>query len=143
PALPSNVFLFSPASPTTAKALLNGDLFSRLTAGAQTKPEQLADALSTKQHPELNESFYFCHRNVILIFDRYIEGEDLQDTHHEHFRSVCLALKDADISLNVVGCVFDVSTALKAGYQFEELSSGSVMVVDIMGGNSGSDDGSE
>jgi hypothetical protein len=143
PTLPQNVFIFSPAAPVAAKALLNGCMFTRLTIGRQTKPAQLLDALRNKQQLEVDETFCLCHGNVILIFDSDMEGKDLQDIHHEHFRTVCLVLKDEDITLDVAGCVFDTPTAVQAGFQLEELSSGSVMVVDIMSGDDSSDDDDE
>jgi hypothetical protein len=142
PALPPNVFIFSPITPMTAKALLNGCMFTRLTVGAQTKPPQLIDALRNKERPEVDETFCLYHRNIVLIFDSDAEGKDLQDAHHEHFRTVCLALKDKNINLDVAGCVFDTPTALQAGFQLEELSSGSVLAVDIMSEDS-SDDNDE
>lgn len=81
------------------------------------------------------------HHNVILIFDGgESEETDIQDTHHEHFRAVCLALKEMDISLSVSGCVFDAREAVGVGFQFERLSAGSVMVVDLMDGQDEDED---
>jgi hypothetical protein len=139
-ALPPNVFIFSPATPMAAKALLNGRMFTRLTVGAQTKTSQLVEALRNKQQPEVDETFCLCHRNIVLIFDSDAEGKDLQDAHHEHFRLVCLVLKDKNINLDIGGCVFDVPTALQTGFQLEELSSGSILAIDLMSGDSSSDD---
>ncbi|KAF2671880.1 hypothetical protein BT63DRAFT_411218 [Microthyrium microscopicum] len=127
PNLPSNVLLFTPTTQQTAHSLLNGSVFTRLAASGQTEPAQLAEALRS-----VDESFCLCHRNVILIFDSDAEGKDVQDAHHEHFRVVCLALKDKDINLNVAGCVHDASTALEAGFQLDELNSTSVLVIDLM-----------
>jgi len=138
PVLPSNVFIFSQATSNAAKALLNGRIFTRLTVVADTEPSQLVEALRSKQQPEVDETFCLFHHNIILIFDS--EGQDLEDAHHEHFRTVCLALKEKNINLDVAGCVFDAPTALQAGFQLEEMSSGSVLVIDIMSGDNGSDD---
>lgn len=140
PALPPNVFIFSPAIPIATNALLNGRLFTRLTVPAHTKSSQLVDAFRKTQQPKVNETFCIHHRNIVLIFDSDVQGQDLQDTHHEHFRAVCLALKDNNINLDVAGCVFDAPTALQAGFQFEVMSSGSVLVIDIMGGDDASDE---
>jgi hypothetical protein len=140
PTLPENVCIFSPATPTSAKALLNGRMFTRLAISAQTTPLQLVNALRDNNQRGVDDTFHLCHRSIILIFDGAIDGKDLQDTHHEHFRAVCLVLKDNDISLDVAGSVFDVSTPLQAGFQLEEMSSGSVLAVDVMGGDDGSDD---
>lgn len=139
PALPPNVSIFSPSNPSTATALLNGRIFTRLTANAQTEPAKLSAALRDVARPEVNESFCFSHSNVVLIFDGDQEGADVQDIHHEHFRLVCLALKDADISLDVAGCIFDVSNVLQAGFQLDKLNSGSVLVIDLMSGDDDED----
>lgn len=95
---------------------------------AQTEPAQLAAAL--KENPKVNDGFYLCHRNAILVFDG--EGGDVEDAHHEHVRAVCLALKDADMSLSIAGCVFDAADVLQAGFQLDALSRGAVMVIDLM-----------
>ncbi|OHF02125.1 hypothetical protein CORC01_02704 [Colletotrichum orchidophilum] len=143
PALPPNVTIFSPASPTTAKALLNGSMFTRLTANAQTEPSKLEATLRDVARPEVNDTFCFSHRNVVLIFDGEKDGADATDQHHEHFRLVCLALKDADISLDVAGCIFDAPEILQAGFQLDTLSSGSVLVIDLMGGDDDDDEDSD
>jgi hypothetical protein len=140
PAFPPNVFIFSPATPMAAKALLNGRMFTRLTVCTQTNALQLVGASSDKDTFEVDETFCLCHRNIVLIFDSGIEGKDLQDLHHEHFRAICLVLKNKDITLDIAGCVFDAPTALQAGFQLEELSSGSVLTIDIMSGDCSSDD---
>ncbi|KAF9877433.1 hypothetical protein CkaCkLH20_05133 [Colletotrichum karsti] len=127
PTLPPNVTIFTPKDPTAAQALLHGKLFTRLTITDKTTPAQIAAAL--KKAEGISETFCLTHHNVILIFD-----ED-QDTHHEHFRVVCLALRDADIGLSVAGCVHDAEGALGAGFQLDVLSSGSVLVIDLMGGD--------
>lgn len=86
----------------------------------------------------------------MLVFDAEkgdAEGacveKDVKDAHHEHVRMACLALKDADMSLDIAGCVFDSAEALQAGFQFDRLSSGSVMVIDLMNGDEDSDDDSD
>ncbi|TQN66269.1 hypothetical protein CSHISOI_09164 [Colletotrichum shisoi] len=141
PTLPPNVKIFSPAQPSTATALLNGRIFTRLTANAQTEPSKLAAALRDAARPEVSDTFCFSHRNVVLIFDDgEKDGADVTDAHHEHFRLVCLALKDADISLDVAGCVFDTPDVLQAGFQLDTLSSGSVLVIDLMDEDDDDDD---
>lgn len=141
PSLPPNVSIFSPADAGASKALLNGRIFSRLTISAQTEPARLAAAL--KASSKVSDEFYLCHRNAILVFDAAevngggdVDDDDggdiVKDTHHEHVRAVCLALKDADMSLSIAGCVFDAEDVLKAGFQLDALSRGSVMVVDLM-----------
>ncbi|GKT39847.1 uncharacterized protein ColSpa_00028 [Colletotrichum spaethianum] len=139
PALPPNVTIFSPAKPSTAEALLKGRIFTRLTANTQTEPSKLAAALKDAARPEVNDTFCFSHRNVVLIFDGEKDGADAVDAHHDHFRLVCLALKDADISLDVAGCIFDAPEVLQAGFQLDTLSSGSVLVIDLMGGDDDED----
>lgn len=52
--------------------------------------------------------------------------------HHEHFRAVCLALKDADIGLDVAKCVHDARDVLQAGFQLDAIKNGSVLVIDLM-----------
>ncbi|EXF85111.1 hypothetical protein CFIO01_12036 [Colletotrichum fioriniae PJ7] len=143
PALPPNVTIFSPSKSSTAKALLNGSIFTRLTANAQTEPSKLKAALRDVARPEVNDTFCFSHRNVVLIFDGKKDGDDSTDQHHEHFRLVCLALKDADISLDVAGCIFDAAEVLQAGFQLDTLSSGSILVIDLMGGDDDDDDSDE
>ncbi|KAJ0164304.1 hypothetical protein CTA2_1302 [Colletotrichum tanaceti] len=149
PTLPPNVKIFSPAQPSTATALLNGRIYTRLTANAQTEPSKVAAALRDAARPGVNDSFCFSHRNVVLIFDGDTvkdsnkDGADVTDAHHEHFRLVCLALKDADISLDVAGCIFDTPDVLQAGFQLDALSSGSVLVIDLMDGDDDDDDDSD
>ncbi|KAK8098196.1 uncharacterized protein PG998_013682 [Apiospora kogelbergensis] len=134
PALPPNVSIFTPAETRTAKALLNGRLFTRLTVSVKTEPAQLAKTL------ESHGAYCTPHRNVVLIFDDGEDSEAVGDAHHEHFRLVCLALKDNDISLDVAGCIFDVANVVQAGFQLDELKSGSVLVIDLMGGGDDDDD---
>lgn len=131
PTLPPNVSIFSPLNPTASKALLNGRIFTRLAVSAQTEPAQLAVVL--KESPKVTDGFCLSHRNAILVFDGEVDGGgDAKDAHHEHVRAVCLALKDADMSLSIAGCVFDAEDVLKAGFQLDALSRGSVMVIDLM-----------
>lgn len=139
PALPPNVSIFSPADPSAAKALLNGRMFTRLTVSAQTEPSQLSAALKGATKHEVSEAFCLSHRNVVLLFDSDGDNAELEDTHHEHFRLVCLALRDSDISLDVAGCIFDTPNVLQAGFQLDELSGGAVLVIDLMGGEDDDD----
>ncbi|KAJ0115477.1 hypothetical protein J7T55_012757 [Diaporthe amygdali] len=144
PTLPPNVSIFSPADPSASKAVLNGRVFSRLTTSSQTEPSQLATALKTSAG--VSETFCLSHGAAVLVFDAEQPGVDLKDSHHDHVRAVCLALKDADISLSISGCVFDATDVLKAGFQLDELSRGAVMVVDLMhedDDDSGSDSGDD
>lgn len=130
PALPPNVSIFSPKDHSASNAVLNGHIFSRLTTSSQTEPSRLASAL--KASPGVSEAFCLTHGPAVLVFDAEQPGVDLKDSHHEHVRAVCLALKDADISLSISGCVFDAGEVVKAGFQLDGLSRGSVMVVDLM-----------
>lgn len=77
------------------------------------------------------------HQKAVLLFDSSEAGEEAgeeatKDRHHEHVRSVCLALKDGDVSLSIAGCVFDAVDAVGAGFQFDRLSGGAVLVIDLM-----------
>jgi len=103
----------------------------------QSEAGRLAQAL------ESHGAYCTSHRNVVLIFDGGEDAEAVGDAHHEHFRLVCLALKDSDISLDVAGCIFDVADVLQAGFQLDELKSGSVLVIDLMGGGDDDDDDSD
>ncbi|KKY37589.1 hypothetical protein UCDDA912_g02479 [Diaporthe ampelina] len=138
PALPPNVSIFSPSDPSASKAVLNGHIFSRLTTSSQTDPSQLAAAL--KASSGVSEAFCLSHGGAVLVFDAEQPGADLKDTHHDHVRAVCLALRDADVSLSISGCVFDAVEVVKAGFQLDGLSRGAVMVVDLMHED---DDGSD
>lgn len=138
PALPPNVSIFSPKDPSASKAVLNGRIFSRLTTSSQTEPSQLAAAL--KASSGVSEAFCLTHGGAALVFDTEQPGVELKDSHHEHVRAVCLALKDADISLSISGCVFDAEEVVKAGFQLDGMSRGAVMVVDLMHED---DDGSD
>ncbi|KAF2445800.1 hypothetical protein P171DRAFT_431185 [Karstenula rhodostoma CBS 690.94] len=138
PTLPPNVTIFSPKNPAAAQNLLKASRFTRLSASASTTPEQLSKALSS--HNGINETFYSSHGHAILIFDGGREGADLEDAHHEHFRAVCLALKDADIGLDVAKCVHDAESVLQAGYQLDAMKDGSVLVIDLMHAEDDDDD---
>lgn len=157
PTLPPNVSIFTPKSKSSPKPtstasathlLLHARRFTRLSASASTTPERLAQALRAA-HPSVNDTFCLSHGRAVLIFDgasanRSEEQAEepagdadldakLDDTHHEHFRRVCLALRDADIGLDVAKCVHDAETALQAGFQLDAMSDGaSVLVIDLM-----------
>ncbi|KAI0972439.1 hypothetical protein F4678DRAFT_430285 [Xylaria arbuscula] len=110
--LPPNVSIY--AGPSSAE-LLRASIFTRLVTTVQD-PAQLAAALGS-------DCATFCHQlqNVVLIFD-----EDL-DTHHGHFRQVCLRLKDkGDLGLDYGRCIFDARSSLQAGFQMDKLQSGDV-----------------
>ncbi|KAI3400540.1 hypothetical protein diail_2740 [Diaporthe ilicicola] len=142
PALPPNVSIFSPADPSASKTVLDGRIFSRLTTSSQTEPSRLAAAL--RDSSGVSEAFCLSHGGAVLVFDAEQPGVvDLKDTHHDHVRAVCLALKDADISLSISGCVFDAADVLMAGFQLDGLSRGAVMVVDLMHEDDDDDDSDE
>ena len=146
PALPHNVLIFSPSSPEAAKALLNGRIFTKLAATNRTTPEQLAAAVQKITPKESREKFCLPFRKGILIFDGAdpdTDQEKFTDEHHEHFREVCLALKDADINLDFSACIFDADQILKAGFQLDAMSQGAVLVIDLMDGGDDDDDDSD
>lgn len=133
PALPPNVSIFSPTKSSVVNALLGARVFTRLVASERTTPAQLAAAI--KAYPEADESFCLVHGNVVLIFDGgegEKEGEELDDVHHEHFRIVCLALKEHDIGLDVAGCIHDAADALGVGFQLDKLNDGAALVIDLV-----------
>jgi hypothetical protein len=136
PTLPPNVVIFSPTTLKASKALLKGQIFTKLATTTRTTPSQITSALSKITSPEETENFCLAFRKGILIFDSDNEieqsAEELTDAHHEHFRQVCLALKDADINLDFSACIFDVEDVLKAGFQLDEMSRGAVLVIDLM-----------
>lgn len=157
--LPPNVSIFSPKVPSTTQALLaNSDdatIFTRLAVSASTTPAKLTEALGslspTIDGSNIKQEFYLRHGNAVLVFDsaatRSGDGDRtddeeaaVKDLHHEHVRAVCLAFKDRDIGLDIAGCVFDAPEAIKAGFQFDRLSDGAVMVVDLMHDDGDSDD---
>ncbi|KAJ4385824.1 hypothetical protein N0V93_010255 [Gnomoniopsis smithogilvyi] len=134
PSLPPNVSIFSPKDKSVSKALLEGQVFSRLTVSSRTESSRLTEAM--RSSPIVKQSYFLIHNKVVLVFDAERQGvDDVKDAHHEHVRAVCLALKDADVGLDIAGCVFDSAQALQAGFQFDRLSDGAVMVVDIMSGD--------
>lgn len=141
PVLPHNVTIFSPTSPESAKNLLSGRIFTKLASTASTTASQLSSALATITPKEDRETFCLPFRKGILIFDGAgpeTNREELTDAHHEHFRQVCLALKDADINLDFSACIFDADEALKAGFQLDAMSQGAVLMIDLM--DAGDDD---
>ena len=137
PALPTNVTIFSPSKPLSAKSLLNGHIFTRLSLSSNASPSPLS---ALEKDKRLAEDYSLLHGNTVLVFDSEAEGKDLQDAHHDHFRAVCLALKDHDIALNVASCVHDATTALQAGFQFDEMKEGSILVIDLMNQDGDEDD---
>lgn len=111
--LPPNVSIYS--GPSSAQ-LLQAKVFTRLVTTAPD-PAKLAVALAG------DDCATFCHQHQksVLIFD-----EEL-DTHHEHFRRVCLLLKEhGDVGLEFGRCVFDAQTALQAGFQMDQLNDGAI-----------------
>ena len=128
PTLPPNVAIFSPKQPAAVQSLLSAKLFTRLVVSTSTSPEQLKQALA-----KVDEGFSLSHRNAVLIFDGgQGDAEALEDRHHDHFRVVCLALKDADIGLSFAKCVFDATEALQAGFQLDGFSKAAALVIDLM-----------
>ncbi|KAJ4315969.1 hypothetical protein N0V84_008103 [Fusarium piperis] len=141
PTLPDNVCIFSPKKTSAVNALLGARLFTRLVASASTKPAQLAAAI--KSYQGADESFCLVHGNAVLIFDGGEgdkQGDQLEDVHHEHFRIVCLALREQDIGLDVAGCIHDADDALGAGFQLDKLNEGAALVIDLVEAEEGSDD---
>lgn len=160
PKLPPNVSIFSPPSRAVSQALLSqGRIFTRLTISASANSNSNSNTArvnvsdSLKRRPGLaDQSFWLVHQNaVVLVFtgsgaeggpqQEEEDEEKVKDRHHEQVRSVCLALKDGDWSLSIAGCVFDAVGAAGAGFQFDRLSGGAVLVVDLMDG--GEDDEEE
>ncbi|KAH7014266.1 uncharacterized protein B0I36DRAFT_48978 [Microdochium trichocladiopsis] len=148
PTLPPNISIYT--GPGKA-SLLSASLFTRLATTA-SEPGKLSAALAGKSTAsEAAGSFWHQHQNAVLIFDgrrkhtapgqeEQGEGpadddddsdEKVQDRHHEHFREICLLLKDADIGVQYGRCVFDADSSLAAGFQLDRLGSGDVMVVDL------------
>jgi hypothetical protein len=144
PQLPHNVLIFSPKDSSSANALLKGRIFTKLATTTRTTSEQLLAAVEEIAPKESRESFCLPFRKGILIFDGAdpeMEQEQLTDVHHEHFRQVCLALKDADINLDFSACIFDADDVLKAGFQLDAMSKGAVLVIDLM--DAGDDESDE
>lgn len=147
PALPQNVSIFSPLKPEASQSLLNGRIFTKLAASALTTPSQLQTALSQITPASDRETFCLPFRKGILIFDGGLDfelpQEALIDAHHEHFRQVCLALKDADINLDFSACIFDAEAALKVGFQLDGMNGGAALVIDLMDGGDDDEDDSD
>lgn len=122
--LPPNVVLFTPQNPSAIDSLMAAKTFTRLVTSASTTTEKLT---SLKQYPSISENFCLFHRNAILIFD----GEDT-DVHHEHFRTICLALKELDIGLDVAGCINDAADSLAAGFQLDKVNEKAALVIDLV-----------
>ncbi|KAM0203356.1 hypothetical protein ACHAPA_009726 [Fusarium lateritium] len=131
PNLPANVCIFSPKKPSAVEALLSARVFTRLVASASTTPEKLA---AIKKYPGVQEDFCLIHRNAVLIFDGAPGEQDalVEDAHHEHFRVICLALKEFDIGLDVAGCIHDATDVLGAGFQLDKLNDRSALVIDLV-----------
>lgn len=143
PALPPNVLIFSPTTPVAANALLNGRIFTRLAATSRTTPEQLVTAVERIQPKQSREFFCLPFRKGVLIFDgagSEDAKDEMTDAHHEHFREVCLALKEADINLDFSACIFDADEILKAGFQLDAMSKGAVLVIDLVDGGNDDDE---
>ncbi|QPC64442.1 hypothetical protein HYE67_006673 [Fusarium culmorum] len=134
--LPPNVVIFSPQNSPSVKSLLEAGLFTRLVTSASTTPEKLA---ALKNHAEVKDDFCLFHRNAILIFDA---GENA-DAHHEHFRTICLALKELDIGLDVAGCINDATDSLAAGFQLDKVNDKSALVIDLIEQEEDSDEEEE
>ncbi|KAF5001090.1 hypothetical protein FGRMN_1284 [Fusarium graminum] len=126
--LPANVCIFAPKKASAVDALLNASVFTRLVTSASTTPEKLA---AIKKYPGVQEDFCLIHRNAVLIFDGGSEDE-VDDLHHEHFRIICLALKEYDIGLDVAGCIHDATDVLGAGFQLDKLNEKSALVIDLV-----------
>lgn len=142
PALPHNVSIFSPTKAEASQSLLGAKVFTKLATSTRTTPDQIKSALSLikPQSEETSDISTFClpFRKGILIFDgglassESLSQEELIDAHHEHFRQVCLALKDAEINLDFSACIFDAEGGLNAGFQFDGMKGGAVLVIDLM-----------
>jgi hypothetical protein len=145
PQLPHNVLIFSPKHSSSANALLKGRMFTKLATTTRATPEQLLAAVEKIAPKESRESFCLPFRKGILIFDGVVDPElsqeELTDIHHEHFRQVCLALKDSDINLDFSACIFDADDILKAGFQLDAMSKGAVLAIDLM--DAGDDESDE
>lgn len=160
PQLPPNVSIFAPPNQTTTEALFSQvgtdkqqqeleqqrrRIFTRLTLSDSSIPStHISETL--QQRPDLqDQTFWLVHQHVVLVFDAAGAGagddteETVKDRHHEHVRSICLALKELDWGLSISGCVFDAAEAVGAGFQFDGLSGGAVLVVDLMDGGEDED----
>ncbi|KAF2652231.1 hypothetical protein K491DRAFT_681557 [Lophiostoma macrostomum CBS 122681] len=142
--LPPHVSIHSPKNVPTSDNLLNAKIFTRLSISSSTTSAALSAAVSASSNAQTNAiSPTFClqHNNVLLVFD--VDVEDERDLHHEHVRTVCLMLKDQDFSVDYARCVFDASTAQQAGFQFDSLAGGAVMVVNLMAMQDDDEDSSD
>ena len=52
--------------------------------------------------------------------------------HHEHFRTICLALKELDIGLDVAGCINDAADSLAVGFQLDKVNDKAALVIDLV-----------
>ncbi|KAF4437567.1 hypothetical protein F53441_13016 [Fusarium austroafricanum] len=129
PNLPANVHIFSPKNPSSVTSLLSATRFTRLVSSASCTPAKLA---AIKKFPGVSEDFCLIHRNAVLIFDGEKEGSELEDLHHDHFRVICLALKENDIGLDVAGCIHDATDSLGAGFQLDKLNDKAALVIDLV-----------
>jgi hypothetical protein len=131
--LPAHVSVFSNKDITASDNLLNAKIFTRLSISSSTTSQALAAAISPSsksQADSIDPTFCLQNNNVLLVFDVDVEKD--RDLHHEHVRTVCLMLKEQDFSVDYARCVFDASTAQQAGFQFDKMARGAVMVVDLM-----------
>jgi hypothetical protein len=148
PTLPQNITIFSPTNPIASQNLLASRIFTKLATSATTAPSQLKSVLSliTTGPDQEPETFVLPFRKGLLIFDgpsKEHSQEELTDAHHTHFRAVCLALKDADISLDFSACIFDAENLLGVGFQVEGMKGGEVLVVDLLDGEDESEEDSD
>ncbi|KAG8666595.1 hypothetical protein FPOAC2_11712 [Fusarium poae] len=134
--LPPNVVIFSPQNSTSVHSLLGAGIFTRLVTSASTTSEKLA---ALKNHAGVKDDFCLFHRNAVLIFD----AGGNEDLHHEHFRTICLALKELDIGLDVAGCINDATDSLAAGFQLDKVNDQSALVIDLVEQDEDSDDEEE
>ncbi|KAL6924172.1 hypothetical protein FSST1_001446 [Fusarium sambucinum] len=134
--LPTNVVIFSPQNSLSINSLLGAGIFTRLVTSASTTPEKLA---ALKSHAGVKDDFCLFHRNAVLIFD----ASGNEDVHHEHFRTICLGLKELDIGLDVAGCINDATDSLAAGFQLDKVNDKSALVIDLVEKDEDSDEEEE
>ncbi|KAM0227505.1 hypothetical protein ACHAPO_011500 [Fusarium lateritium] len=134
--LPPNVVIFSPQNSLSINSLLGAGIFTRLVTSASTTPEKLA---ALKSHAGVKDDFCLFHRNAVLIFD----ASGNEDVHHEHFRTICLGLKELDIGLDVAGCINDATDSLAAGFQLDKVNDKSALVIDLVEKDEDSDEEEE
>ncbi|KAF2008372.1 hypothetical protein BU24DRAFT_429403 [Aaosphaeria arxii CBS 175.79] len=131
--LPEHVSIYSPSDAQAGDDLFNAQIFTRLSISSSTSSRVIATALATSSNSTNNtvsQSFCVQHNNVLLVFDT--DTKDDCDLHHEHVRTVCLMLKDHDYAIDYARCVFDAVSAQQAGFQFDKMNGGSILIVDIM-----------